>query len=168
MSNDAFTVISMAACPQLPPEPQDAQQCRRQGASFADILTIGADPKLGIYLVELSKQFGWTISRVPGWEAADEFLRDTKAAVAICEEILPDGSWRDAAGRLHSIPNAPALVVIGNNEALLDEVLAFGGFDALTGPLRDSDVVWSIASAWQAWMKYFENGGNGDLRCSGA
>ena len=80
------------------------------------------------------------------------FLRQHEAAVAIFEESLPGGAWQDAARTLRSLPNPPVFVVIGSDRALLDEVLAAGGFDILMRPLRESDVVWAVASAWHEWI----------------
>ncbi len=48
------------------------------------------------------------------------------------------------------------MVVVGDDHSLLQEVPAWGGFDALIRPLRDLEVTWTIASAWHAWMKRFE------------
>ncbi|MBZ5617775.1 MAG: hypothetical protein LAQ69_03420 [Acidobacteriia bacterium] len=172
MLNDAFSVTSMAACPQLPfglaSELQDGQTHRRHASRATDILTISDNPTLGVYLSGLVERSGWTIARTRTCEAGVSFLRDNTAAVAVCEESLPDGFWHDAAMALSSLPDAPALVVIGDDEGLVQEVLALGGFDALVRPLRESEVLWTIASAWHAWMKRFESGGNGAPRCSGA
>ena len=73
----------------------------------------------------------------------------------VCEESLPDGLWQDAARVLSSLPAAPALVVIGDDQALAQEVQALGGFDALIRPCH-------------AWMKRREDGGNGVPKCSRA
>jgi hypothetical protein len=96
------------------------------------------------------------------------FLQENKAAVAVCEEVLPDGSWRDAMAGLTSVPHAPSLIVIGDDPAIVRDVITLGGFDALIRPLRESDVVWSVASAWHAWMKRGEGGDAGGARCSDA
>jgi hypothetical protein len=79
----------------------------------------------------------------------------------VCEESLPDGFWHDSAVALSSLPDAPALVVVSDDDSLVHEVLALGGFDVLVRPLRKSDVVWTIASAWHAWMKRVGGSGTG-------
>jgi hypothetical protein len=172
MFDNAFRVTSMAACPQLPDqqasEPRNGQMHRRQPSRATDILTISDNPTLGVYLAGLFQQFGWTVERTPSSAAGIAFLRDNRTAVAVCEEALPDGSWHDAAVALRSVPDAPALIVVGDNQALLEEVPALGGFDALVRPLLESDVVWTIASAWHAWMRRFEAGGSGAPQCPGA
>ncbi len=171
MFHDAFSVCFAAACPQAPvepkPGPREARAQRRRSSHWADILTIGASPSLEAYLEGLFQPSGWIVSGVPGRVAACEFLQNAAAAVAVCEELLPDGSWRDVALDLNPIPNRPVWVVVGDDWSLSDEVSQLGGFDTLTRPLDDSEVVWSIASAWHEWMKRTETGGGGTL-CSGA
>ncbi len=164
-------VTSPVALPrpgELTPEPHDRQTQRFLRSRAADILTISDNPTLSIYLSGLFQQSGWKIAGTLTYANGMAFLRDNRAAVAICEEELPDGCWRDAAVALGSIPDAPELIVIGENQALAQKVLALGGFDALVRPLRESDVVWTIASAWHAWMKRFDGGENGVPLCSGA
>ncbi len=172
MLNNAFSVICMAACPQLPYEverkPRDGEANRRQTSRAIDILTISDNPTLSVYLAGLFQEPGWTVTRAGNCAAGMAFLRNCRAAVAVCDAVLPDGSWHDAAFALNSVPDVPALVVVGDDQSLVQEVLALGGFDALIRPLRQSDVVWTIASAWHAWMKRFEAGGSGAAGCSGA
>lgn len=134
----------------------------------ADIVTISDNPTLALYLSGLFQQFSWTIARRCTCAEGLSFLQEHNAAVAVCEETLPDGSWHGAAVALASVPNAPALIVISDDSLTVREVVARGGFDVLVRPLRESDVVWSVTSAWHAWMKRAEGGGSGGLRCSGA
>ncbi|GEM_PF-5946657 len=141
---------------------------RRVPPGVTDILTIGANPTPVIYLASLFRRYGWAVRPTKSLESAAAFLREHKAAVAICEEALPDGAWQDAARILHSSPCPPKLVVIGSDRSLLNEVVASGGFDVLTPPLREPEVIWTIASAWHQWMKRFQDEETGGGRCSDA
>jgi hypothetical protein len=171
-SAPARTLAAMAACPRMPftleAEAESCNARRGQPSGVTDILTIGANPTLGVYLSGLFERFAWTISRAWSCANALEFLQETNAAVAVCEEFLPDGAWQDMASGLGSVPKAPALVVIGNDRALWDEVVALGGFDVLARPLRETDVIWTVASAWHDWMKRFGSPPTGGARCSDA
>jgi hypothetical protein len=114
-----------------------AERCklRQQKPSAAvDILSIGSNPTLPVYLSGLFQRYGWTVSRSSNLEEAGEFLADNRAAVVICEEALPDAAWQDALDAVIALPDAPMFVVIGDDKALLDEVLDLGGFDVLTRP----------------------------------
>lgn len=127
-----------------------------QRSRVLDIVTISDNPTLSVYLAGLFHRSGWTTARTRSCEAGVAFLKDNRAAVAVCEENLPDGFWDDAATALNSIEDAPALVVLVSDASLVHEVVAMGGFDVLVRPLREADVVWTIASAWHAWMKRHE------------
>lgn len=159
MTNSAFGIVSMAACPNLPYEvargPREVELGRRQPSRSIDILTISDNPALSVYLSGLFEKCGWTMVRVQTCEAGMSFLRENRAAVAVCDESLPDGFWHDAAAAFSSLPNAPALVVVSDDQSLVHEVLTLGGFDLLVRPLRESDVVWTVASAWHDWMRRF-------------
>jgi hypothetical protein len=160
MTNNAISMTSMAACPELPyelvNEPGEGYIQNPRPSSVIDILTIGDNPTLGVYLSGLFRGSGWTIARTRTCREGVSFLKGNRAAVALCEESLPDGFWHETAVALSSLPDAPALIVVGSDPSLVHEVLALGGFDVLVRPLRAADVVWTIASAWHAWMKRFE------------
>lgn len=159
MSNTS-SMASMAACPQLPyglpKEPREVRSRHQRPSGATDIVAIGDDPTLSVYLAGLFEKSGWTIARARTCEEGASFLSENRTAVAVCEQRLPDGFWHDAAFEVSSIPDAPALVVVGDDESILHEVLALGGFDVLVRPLRERDVVWTIASAWHAWMTRFK------------
>jgi DNA-binding NtrC family response regulator len=136
--------------------------------AVVDVLSIGANPTLAVYLSGLFRRFGWVVRRSASLEEARQFLENNRASVAICEEVLPDAVWQDALGTLNAIPEGPMFVVIGSEKTLLGEVLALGGFDVLTRPLREAEVIWTVASAWHQWMKRFEDPDSGGARCSDA
>jgi len=145
----------------------DERMLRRHSSYATDILAISENQLLSVYLSGLFRPSGWAIAHATTCRAGVSFLKGNQVAVAVCEENLPDGSWRDVADVLSSLPHAPALVVVGRGRELLHDVLASGGFDALVRPLRESDVVWTIASAWHTWTQRPQGGGSGALRCSG-
>jgi len=123
---------------------------------LADVLTISPNPTLSLYFSGLFDQFGWAVVRRDSCERAIDFLRGNRAAVAICEEDLPDGDWKSVMRAAGTILDPPSFVVIGEEARLWKEVSRLGGFDVLTRPLRQADVVWTIASAWHHWMKQAE------------
>ena len=168
MLNNAKSVTSMAANTQLPFGTLRSAKSHPLRVSFstADILTISDNSTLNIYLSGLFEQSGWIIVRRRTCAAGVSFLRDNRTALAVCDESLPDGFWHDAAMMLSSLPDAPGLIVIGDDEALAQEVQGLRGLGTVVQPLRESDVLWTIASAWHAWMKRREDGMNGVPKCS--
>ncbi|MCC7236932.1 MAG: hypothetical protein IT163_16605 [Bryobacterales bacterium] len=123
-----------------------------------DIVAIG-NVTLSLYISGLFQNLGWTTASAATCAAGEALLRPGGTAVVICEETLPDGTWLDIAGLLETVPDPPALIVVGDIRALEHEVTAQGGFDVLASPLRESEVMWSVASAWHAWMQRGEEGG---------
>src|SRR5437016_3545902 len=120
MVDNARSVTFMAACAQFPFGARRGSQSHPLRASFSttDILTISDNPTLDVYLSGLFNQSGWTIVRRRTCQEGVSYLKDNPTAVAVCEESLPDGFWQDAARVLSSLPDAPALVVIGDDEAI--------------------------------------------------
>lgn len=133
----------------------------------ADVLTIGGNPLLGVYFSGLFRDSGWAVVHRPTGAAGMAFLRDCGAAVVVWEDAPPEGRWREEALALNALPNPPSWIVVGDDEGLVREVAALGGFDALIRPLRESDVIWTVASAWHHWMKRLEERGREAARCSG-
>jgi hypothetical protein len=160
MTNNATSLTSMAASPQLPyelvNEPREGHIQDQQPSSAIDILTISDNPTLSVYVSGLFHRSGWTIAHARTCREGVSFLKNNRAAVAVCEESLPDGFWHETAVALSALPDAPALIVVSSDPSLLHEVVALGGFDVLVRPLREADVVWTVASAWHAWRKRFE------------
>ncbi len=151
--------FALAASQRPPPVESVAgisESLQRRPSTATDVLCIGANPILAVYLAGLFEKFGWTVRLSADLGEARDFLADHRAAVVICEESLPDAAWQEAVFTLDAIPDPPMLVVIGRDKSLLDEVLALGGFDVLTRPLREAEVIWTVASAWHHWMKRME------------
>jgi len=159
---------SSTARPARPGTPRSPARRLRKPAVVTDVLSVGANATLHVYLSGLFQRFRWVVDYDMSFGKALYSIRHMATAVIVCEEQLPDGSWQSWASSLRSAPNAPELIVVGNDRSLRSEVLALGGFDALTRPLREADVVWAVASAWHQWRKRFEDQGGGGLPCSDA
>lgn len=60
--------------------------------------------------------------------------------VIVCEEELPDGTWRSVVSAVQIRPAPPPVIVLSyrEDERLWAEVLRRGGFDVLACPLDPS------------------------------
>lgn len=125
-------------------------------AAVTDIVTVASDPKVHAQIGALFRRFGWCLAPLRSGAAAINFTSDNLAAVALCEEKLPDGTWRDLAAAFNAQPYSPSLIVIAEDKSLVSEVAQQGGFDVLTRPFNQADVLWAVASAWHAWMTKYE------------
>jgi DNA-binding response OmpR family regulator len=81
------------------------------------------------------------------------------ASVVICEDPLPDGSWRDVLQTVQAHGTPPALIVTSRlaDNRLWAEVLNLGGHDVLAQPLRAQDVMWAVRSAHRQWRTVAES-----------
>jgi DNA-binding NtrC family response regulator len=133
-----------------------------------DVLVISDDSSVASYVTSLFRRSGWAIDSRSTCGEGVSFINETRAAVAICAETLPDGSWQDVALAFSAIPHAPALIVLSDGADSANDVVALGGFDALVRPLCAEDVVWSVASAWREWWKRHDARDGGVVACSDA
>jgi DNA-binding response OmpR family regulator len=81
------------------------------------------------------------------------------ASVVICEDSLPDGSWREVLRTLQALGRSPALIVTSRlaDDRLWAEVLNLGGYDVLAQPLRAQEVMWAVRSAHRRWRTVAES-----------
>jgi DNA-binding response OmpR family regulator len=70
-------------------------------------------------------------------------------SIVVCEDNLPDGTWRDVLDSVLSLAGRPILIVTSNfaDERLWAEVLNLGGFDVVNKPFQRKELrrVLSIA-----------------------
>lgn len=125
-------------------------------AAITDLLIVASDPKVRSHVEGLFHRFGWSLASLSSRAAPIDFATDNLAAVALCEEELPDGAWKDIAHTFNSQPYSPSLIVIAEDKFILSAVTQNGGFDVLTWPFNQADVLWAVASAWHAWMTSYE------------
>jgi DNA-binding response OmpR family regulator len=81
------------------------------------------------------------------------------ASVVICEDPLPDGSWRDVLQTVQAHGTPPALIVTSRlaDNRLWAEVLNLGGHDVLAQPLGAQEVMWAVRSAHRQWLTVAES-----------
>ena len=124
-------------------------------ANVTDLLIATPDQDARAQLENLFREYDWRVQSLHSCAAAREFLMNNLTAVAVCAEEFPDGSWTELGNAAHQA-HSPALIVIAENRSALLDVMNAGGFDIITLPFQREDVLWSIASAWHAWMTRYE------------
>ena len=129
---------------------------RKHVPAITDVMIVTPDPKVHAHLEKLFVRFGWSVAPLSSRAAAVDFATDNFAAVALCEEELPDGTWQDVARAFNARPYSPHLIVLSEDKSILREVMQTGGFDILTRPYDDTEVLWAVASAWHSWMTAYE------------
>lgn len=140
------------------------------GRSLAsiDVLAVCSNPALSFCLSGALQPFRWNLEEVRTVAGARDILSNQRTAVVVCESMLRDGPWTDLAGHLRLLPNSPGLIVVEDDSVSAGEVEALGGFGTLSTPLREADVIWTLASAWHMWMsKAEEHESARGVPCSG-
>jgi DNA-binding response OmpR family regulator len=98
---------------------------------------------------------GWKLLTARTRRQAATDLSHGPIAVVVCERHLIDGNWKDVLSRLASILNPPRLIVVSHrsDDGLWTEVLNMGGFDLLSAPLQEVEVVHAVGAAVFDWME---------------
>src|SRR5689334_7490100 len=114
-----------------------------------DVLTIGNKTTVLRPVQRALIGSGWIVRHADTLQSAVRLLQMNSAAVAVVEA---DEEWVDILSCLRSIPNPPEVVVLTYEDLGIGDVLSLGAYDVLERPLTSADLLWSIATAWHAWM----------------
>lgn len=98
----------------------------------------------------------WQITCVTSLHRAIGHLCRDRPAAIICDSHLPDGDWRDLLSHIAELMDPPVLIVTAGSEdqLLLSEVLALGGYCVLTKPFQADEVRRVLAAAWSLADRY--------------
>lgn len=104
----------------------------------ARLLFVGNGPDEHLSLQRLLED--WYILSARSCAQAVYAIESERPSVIVCEEKMPDGSWRYLLGEVQSFNAPPPVIVLARNadEHLWAEVLRRGGFDVLASPLDPS------------------------------
>ena len=107
------------------------------------------------FLQGMFQDAGWKLLTAHTKRQAMAELNREQITVVICERHLIDGNWKDVLSLLAAILNPPRLVVVSRlaDAALWIEVLSMGGFDLISAPLREVEVIHAVGSAVLDWME---------------
>ncbi|HLJ14958.1 MAG TPA: response regulator [Bryobacteraceae bacterium] len=120
-----------------------------ENSEKATLLSVLANEQDYVALESIVTAFRWTVRRASGCREARNILRRTNVSVVLCDQNLPDGSWKQMLREIAGLKNAPILIVASTlaDEALWAEVLNLGGYDLLSKPFRADEVLRTITSA---------------------
>jgi DNA-binding NtrC family response regulator len=96
----------------------------------------------------------WAFRSARSIQEASLKLLAQPTPVLLCEQKLPDGSWKDLLNLTQSLPNPSYLIVTSQDadDRLWAEVLNFGAYDVLAKPFNSQEVFRAIGLAWRHWM----------------
>ena len=105
------------------------------------LLAVNLDRDDRLSLERILDRRRWTIQGASSLRDATTLLR-RQPSLILCEQDLPDGSWRDLVRVTADSDGAPPIVVVSRDadERLWAEVLNVGGYDLLVKPFDTSEV----------------------------
>ncbi|MFN3323769.1 MAG: response regulator [Bryobacteraceae bacterium] len=97
----------------------------------------------------------WIVSEARLVDEALTLLAAHQPAIVLCEERLPDGTWRDVLEGCSRLSRPPRLIVTSTrgDERLWAEVLNLGAYDLLLKPFEREEVSHVISIAWLHWRE---------------
>jgi DNA-binding NtrC family response regulator len=134
---------------------------------ITDVLTIGEEATVLRPVRRALRSTGWAVAHANNPETAVAYLRSSVAAVAVVEAELVSDDWSTLVSCLGRGTHAPDVVLVTSNELSLQDALRAGAFDLVQRPIDDSDLLWTVATAWHNWMTRRERAYGGEL-CSDA
>ena len=114
------------------------------------LVTSDADRRL---LTEICSRNRWPLLFTETCEEARIALHQLKAPVILCDRDLPGRGWRETVEDLASSPHRACIILVSEvvDTYLWNEVVRTGGYDVLSKPLREDDVVRAVRLAWSYW-----------------
>jgi DNA-binding NtrC family response regulator len=117
------------------------------------VLAISPNQNETAVLSSILGHSAWTLETVTNLAAAKEILDSCHFHVVLCDQALPDGSWRHILQLTAAQPDPPQVIVVARDadERLWAEVLNLGAWDVLVCPFHPKEVYRTIHLAWQHW-----------------
>ena len=124
-----------------------------RGSIFA--LGISSDERDLTRLQEIFDRLGFRFHAARSYREAMNVLCGRRMPIIICEQSLPDGSWKDILSLLAPLlePHQLLVMAAGASERLATEVREMCGLELLPKPLQEDDVVLAVARASQNWTE---------------
>jgi DNA-binding NtrC family response regulator len=121
------------------------------------ILIVSSEPvAANVVASALSGDESLHVVAVRSYRAALCALAKEPVTIIICDDVLPDGSWKDLLGQIAMLNDAPRLIVMTppDRGALWAEAISLGAYDVLTKPLAGSEVRQVCSSARRAETRW--------------
>lgn len=92
----------------------------------------------------------WTLLEAATIAEAVARTRARASLVLICDDVLPDGSWRDLLDHCRRLPQPLPVIVAAEHadDFLWMEVLKQGGYNVLGKPFAEQELFQLVSTAW--------------------
>jgi FixJ family two-component response regulator len=104
-------------------------------------------------VADIGHRHQWDVHFANTCEDALEASNELVVPVILCDRDLPGTEWRDVVRSLASCPHRACVILISRvlDDYLWDEVGRRGGYDVLSKPLQEVDVVRAVRLASSYW-----------------
>ena len=104
-------------------------------------------------LAGICSRNGWHLLFADTREEAQAASDKLKAPVILCDRDLPGKGWRETVEDLAASPHRTCILLLSGvvDTYLWHEVVRTGGYDVLSKPLREDEVVRAVRLAWSYW-----------------
>jgi two-component system nitrogen regulation response regulator GlnG len=132
---------------------QTAKDAIHQPERTVTVLTVGDAADEHVSLRSILTHSNWRLFEAASCAEARAILERQRVSVVVCDELLPDGDWKQVLRTVEALPVSPPLIVTARNadDLLWSEVLNLGGYDLLPKPFDFNEVVRAVGIAWLHW-----------------
>jgi FixJ family two-component response regulator len=104
-------------------------------------------------LAGLGSRNQWGVTFADNFETAQALSIQLRAAAVLCDRYVPGREWREVVATLSQSHHRPCVLLVSSvvDDYLWNEVVRRGGYDVLSKPLREEDLVRAIKLAWAYW-----------------
>jgi DNA-binding NtrC family response regulator len=95
----------------------------------------------------------WVLHFADTYAQAWATLNHLKAPIILCDRRLSGEDWRDVVYMMALSPHHACAILLSHvvDDYLWNEVIRVGGYDVLSTPLREDELVRSVRLAWSYW-----------------
>ena len=117
------------------------------------IVALGVGDQDHEFLARVSERHQWNLHFADTCGEAWIALNQLKAPIILCDRDLPGMEWREVVRMMASSSHGACAVLVSRvvDNYLWREVIRRGGYDVLSKPLTEDDVVRSVRLAWSYW-----------------
>jgi FixJ family two-component response regulator len=104
-------------------------------------------------LAGLGSRNQWSVTFADSFETAQALSVQLRACAILCDRDVAGREWWEVVEALSQSRHRPCVLLVSRvvDDYLWNEVVRRGGYDVLSKPLREEDLVRAIRLAWAYW-----------------
>ncbi len=122
-----------------------------QPEKVVTVLSVSADENHHADLRVLFRHSNWVLLEARTCTEGLAMLRRNPIPVVLCDDCLPDGTWKDLACRSAAAPPAVIVAAHGADDQLWMDVLNSGAYNVIDKPFNRAELFRLISAAWTQW-----------------